>query len=56
MLLAMLEPSSEIVAQRVFNPLYIYLDIVFLVFFCGLLIFNKKYLTLLFAQIGRAHV
>ncbi len=52
MLLAMLEPSSEIVAQRVFNPLYIYLDIVFLVFFCGLLIFNKKYLTLLFALAG----
>ncbi|MDE6274439.1 MAG: hypothetical protein K2L87_05265 [Clostridiales bacterium] len=44
--------STEIVAQRVFNPLYIYLDIVFLVFFCGLLIFRKKYLTLLFALAG----
>lgn len=44
--------SGEIVAQRVFNPLYIYLDIVFLVFFCGLLLFRKRYLTVLFAFVG----
>lgn len=42
----------EIIAQRVFNTLYIYLDIAFLVFFCTLLIVRKKYLTLLFALFG----
>lgn len=42
----------EIIAQRVFNPLYIVLDICFLVLFCGLLCFKKKYLTLLFAFAG----
>ncbi len=42
----------EIVAQRVFNPLYIYLDIVFLVFFCGMLVFKKKYMTVIFALCG----
>lgn len=42
----------EVIAQRVFNPLYIYLDIAFLVFFCALLIVRKKYLTLLFALAG----
>lgn len=44
--------ASEIIAQRVFNPLYIYLDIVFLLFFCGMLLFRKKYLTLIFALCG----
>ena len=44
--------ASEIIAQRVFNPLYIYLDIAFLVGFCALLIVKKKYLTLLFALAG----
>lgn len=44
--------SSEIIAQRVFNPLYIYLDIVFLVGLCVLLILKKKYLTLLFGIFG----
>ncbi len=44
--------AGEVVAQRVFNPLYIYLDIVFLAFFCGLLIFRKKYLTVIFALAG----
>ena len=34
---------SVVIAQRVFNPLYIYLDIVFLVGLCALL-----------AEIGRA--
>ena len=44
--------ANEIVAQRVFNPLYIYLDIVFLLALCGLLIAKKKYLTLLFGLAG----
>lgn len=42
----------EIIAQRVFTPLYIYLDIAFLVFFCALLVIKKKYLTVLFALFG----
>ena len=41
--------AVEIIAQRVFNPLYIHLDICFLVFFCALLIVRKKYLALFFA-------
>lgn len=49
---ACLLAETEIVAQRVFNPLYIYLDIVFLVFLCALLVFQKKYLTLLFGFAG----
>ena len=44
--------ASEIVAQRVFNPLYIYLDIVFLVALCVLLAVKKKYLTLLWGIAG----
>lgn len=44
--------AVEIIAQRVFNPLYIYLDICFLVFFCALLIVRKKYLALFFALAG----
>lgn len=44
--------QTEIIAQRVFNPLYIYLDIAFLVFFLGLLVFKKKYLTFIFALSG----
>ena len=44
--------ATEIIAQRVFNTLYIYLDILFLVFLCGLLILKKKYLTLLFGIAG----
>ena len=44
--------ATEVVAQRVFNPLYIYLDIVFLVVLCGLLVVKKKYLTLLFGLAG----
>ncbi len=42
----------EIIAQRSFNTLYIYLDIAFLVFFFALLFWNKRYLTLLFALAG----
>lgn len=44
--------ATEIVAQRVFNPLYIYLDIAFLLFFLGLLIYKRKYLTTIFALFG----
>ncbi len=44
--------ASEIVAQRVFNSLYIYLDIAFLLFLCALLIAKKKYLTLFFGLFG----
>lgn len=44
--------AKEIIAQRVFNPLYIYLDIVFLVALCALLFLKKKYLTLLFGLAG----
>lgn len=42
----------EIIAQRVFNTLYIYLDVAFLLFLCTLLIVKKKYLTLAFALFG----
>lgn len=44
--------AQEIVAQRVFNTLYIYLDIAFLVTLLTLLIVKKKYLTVLFAVAG----
>lgn len=44
--------AKEVIAQRVFNPLYIYLDIVFLLGLCGLLIAKKKYLTLLWGIAG----
>lgn len=42
----------EIIAQRQFNLLYIYLDIAFLIMLCALLIIKKKYLTLIFALFG----
>jgi len=42
----------EIIAKRVFNTLYIYLDICFLVFLCAMLIVKKKYLTLLWGIAG----
>jgi len=44
--------AAEIVAGREFSTLYIYLDIVFLVAFCGLLFARRRYLTLLFALAG----
>ena len=44
--------SEEIIARRMFNTLYIYLDIVFLVGLLALLIVKKKYLTLLFGLFG----
>lgn len=42
----------DIIAQRVFNPLYIYLDIAFLVTLCILLAVKKKYLTLVWGLFG----
>ena len=42
----------EIVAQRVFNTLYMYLDIAFLILFCGALLIKKHYMTFLFAIAG----
>lgn len=42
----------EIIAQRVFSPLYIILDSIFLILFCILLIVKKRYLTLLFSIAG----
>lgn len=38
---------SELVAQRQFQPLYIYLDLCFLVLLAGLLLWKKKYATVL---------
>ncbi len=37
----------EIIARRQFDIMYIYFDIVFLLFFVGLLVYKKKYMTLL---------
>lgn len=37
---------NEIIASRQFSPLYIWLDIAFLIVFAGLLIYKKKYMTL----------
>ncbi len=37
----------EVVAQRVFDPLYIWLDIAFLIVFAGILFYRKKYATLI---------
>lgn len=44
--------ATEIIAQRVFNTLYIYLDIVFLVALLVLLIVQKKYCTAIFGIFG----
>ena len=35
----------EVVAQRVFDPLYMWLDIGFLLIFAGMLLYKKKYAT-----------
>ena len=37
----------EVVAQRVFEPFYMWLDISFLVLFIGLLLYKKKYTTII---------
>ncbi len=44
--------ATEIIAQRVFSPVYIIFDSIFLVFFMGMLIVKKRYLTALFALFG----
>lgn len=44
--------ANEVVAKRVFSHLYIYLDIVFLVGLLALLIFKKRYMTVLFGLFG----
>lgn len=44
--------ATEIIAQRVFSPLYVYLDCVFLVVLAAMLFFKKRYLTLLFGLFG----
>lgn len=44
--------TAEIIAQRVFNPLYIYLDTAFLVGLLAVLIVKRKYLTALFGLFG----
>lgn len=36
---------GEIIARRQFDPLYIWLDIIFLLIFMGLLLYKKKYTT-----------
>lgn len=38
---------KEIIAQRVFSPLYIWLDLAFIVVFLLLLLWQKKYMTIL---------
>ncbi len=37
----------EVVAQRVFDPLYMWLDIGFLLVFAGMLLYKKKYATVI---------
>lgn len=44
--------GAEIIAQRVFNPLYIYLDTAFLVGLMALLIVKRKYMTAIFGLFG----
>lgn len=38
---------TELIARREFTPLYIWLDIAFLIVFAGLLLWKKKYMTVL---------
>ena len=38
---------SEIIARRQFDPLYIWLDIAFLIFFAILLLIKKRYMTVI---------
>lgn len=44
--------SNEIVAQRVFSPLYIILDSVFIILLLAALIFKRRYMTVLFSLFG----
>lgn len=36
---------GDIIARRQFDPLYIWLDIIFLLIFMGLLLYKKKFTT-----------
>ena len=38
---------AEMIARRQFDPLYIWLDLGFLLFFACLLLLRKKYMTVL---------
>jgi hypothetical protein len=42
----------EIVAARTLNTLYIYLDLIWLIFYCAILIYNKRYLAVIVGLIG----
>lgn len=42
----------EVIAQRVFEPLYMWLDIGFLLLFAGILLYKKKYMTVIFGLFG----
>ncbi len=44
--------GAEVIPARTLNGLYIWLDIAFLLFFLGLLLWQKRILTLLFALFG----
>lgn len=44
--------TGEIIARRVFNPTYIILDTIFLVFFLALLLIRKRFATVLFSLFG----
>lgn len=46
------EILTEIIAQRVFSPLYIILDTVFIIVFLIALVLGKRYSTLLFSLFG----
>ena len=43
---------TEIIARREFSPLYIGLDIAFLLLFAGLLLMKKKYMTVLVSSLA----
>lgn len=43
---------TEIIARRAFSPLYIVFDIAFLVIFAGLLLWKKKYMTVLVGSLA----
>ena len=52
MAINLINTLAEIVPGRLLNNLYVYLDIIFLVIFLGLLLLSKRYLTALFALSG----
>ncbi len=48
----LLSMVAEVVPARTLNQLYIFIDIIFLIFFVGLLVKKKRYLTTIFALAG----